>query len=124
MDFFAVFVIAEVNGGFAATSRAADRAADDEGVKVGFPGGKADPGESAVEAAVRESAEEGWDVVIDESVPCSVQMVQGKKVAWFKASSAVKRDTFKEKGRISPVVAAKKDLVGFGNEEALQKAGH
>lgn len=124
MKAFAVFVIAEVDGGFAATTRAEDRKADDEGISFGFPGGKVDEGESLVEAAIRESQEEGWDVSIDNSVPCSVQTVQGKKVVWFKASSAVKRISFKEQGRIVPVVVGKDSLVGFGNEQALAEAGH
>jgi hypothetical protein len=124
MKFFAVFVIAPVGSGFAATSRAADRAVEDEGVSVGFPGGKIDEGESLVEAAIRESQEEGWDVSIDSAVPCSVQIVQGKKVAWLKAFNAVKRVSFKEQGRIVPVVVCKESLVGFGNEKALAEAGH
>jgi|GEM_PF-2249895 len=125
MEVFAVFVIAEVDGGgFAATSRAEDRKAADEGISFGFPGGKVDEGESLVQAAIRESQEEGWDVSIDSPVPCSVQIVQGKKVAWLKASNAVKRDSFKEQGRIVPVVVGKNSLVGFGNEKALAEAGY
>lgn len=124
MEFFAVFVIAEVPGGFAATTRASDRKADDAGIKFGFPGGKVDSGETPVQVAVREAAEEGWDVIGIASVPCSVQMVQGKQVAWFRAAGAVKREIFKEHGRIVPVVVGKEVLVGFGNEEALEKAGY
>lgn len=100
---FAVFVIAPVAGGFAATTRAADRG---ESGKIGLPGGKVDPGESPVGAAIRESYEEGWDVVGVDDEPVFETTVEGKTVQWFKAAGARKLKEYKEKHRIEAIVAS------------------
>jgi hypothetical protein len=116
-EFFAVFVVAKAGNGLAATTRAADRG---EAGRIGLPGGKVDPGETAVQAAVRESAEEGWIVSLPEdATPAHVALVEGKPVAWFVAPDEAQMLTsFKEAGRITPVVASLQAVAdsGYGNE--------
>ena len=116
MGVFAVFVVAPTaNGLFAATTRAADRG---EAGKIGLPGGKVDTGESLVSAALRESAEEGWLITGLESEPFHVANVEGKPVAWFRATGATPLLEFKEKGRIQPVAVDKAAIAqsGYGND--------
>ncbi len=115
-EFFAVFVVAKVGSGFAATTRAADRG---EAGRIGLPGGKVDAGETAVEAAIRESAEEGWSVYIHkDDTPAHTSVVDGKNVAWFYATDAAMLTEYKEIGRITPIVVSMQDVVdsGYGNE--------
>lgn len=112
---FAVFVLAKTDGGYAATTRAADR---NEQGKIGLPGGKLDAGENPVQAATRESNEEGWQVDITNTTPIHKQLVDGKMVYWYAGENAVKLNNFKEKGRISPIVATVEQILssGYGNE--------
>ena len=112
---FAVFVLSKANDGYAATTRAADR---NEQGKIGLPGGKVDIGESPVEAATRESNEEGWQVDITNTTPIHKQLVDGKIVYWYAGENAVKLNNFKEKGRITPIVATIEQILssGYGNE--------
>lgn len=112
---FAVFVLAKVNGGYAATTRAVDR---NEQGKIGLPGGKVDIGESPVQAATRESNEEGWQVTITNTTPIHKQLVDGKMVCWYEGENAIKLNNFKEKGRISPIIATREQILssGYGNE--------
>ena len=113
---FAVFAVVEIADGlYAATTRAKDRG--EEG-RIGLPGGKVDPGESPVEALVRECAEEGWVISGVHHVPCHAQDVDGKPVQWFRADEAYPINDHKEKGRIYPVVVNAHDVKtsGFGNE--------
>lgn len=116
---FAVFVIAEVNGGFAATSRALDRSADDAGITCGLPGGKVDPGETDAEACVRESHEEGWDVELISMTPIYSCEVQGKPVSWFAGRIIRQLTDYKEMHRIRNIVANVAQLHGFSNEVAI-----
>ena len=110
-----VFVIAPVKGGdFAATTR-------DDGKRIDLPGGKVDKGETLVEAVIRESAEEGWDLVDLNTIPFFRTRVDGNPTIWFMASEAVKRSEWKEKGRIVPVVRSEKTIAqaGFKNDQAF-----
>ena len=110
---FASFIIAPVEGGFAATSRP-----EGKGEGFGLPGGKVDPGECAEAAAIREAEEEGWKVegklvfVID-------QVVEGRLVRWFACDSASKLNEYKEQHRLLNVVAEEQDLQSYGNDVAL-----
>jgi predicted NUDIX family NTP pyrophosphohydrolase len=114
---FAVFVLVEVEPGhFAATTR------DKGESKVGFPGGKVDPGETIVQAALRECVEEGWDVDGLDQNPFYTEWVRGKRIAWFAAKSAEPRSSYKEQHRIDNIVVDWDTLVatGWGNDNALK----
>jgi ADP-ribose pyrophosphatase YjhB (NUDIX family) len=116
----AVFVVVQFDDrNFAATTRAADRG---EAGKIGFPGGKVDPGETLVEAAIRESAEEGWVVDGIESAPFFSTMIDGFEVSWFRAKSATMLESYKEQHRIKAIPASYAALVmsGYGNDLALE----
>lgn len=117
---FAVFVVVEISKGkFAATTRAKDKINSDEGVMYGFPGGKVDNNESPIDAAIRESEEEGWQITDIDSKPFYKQIVQKKVIWWYKAKNSKKLDKFKEKDRIIPIEIEKDKLIGFGNENAI-----
>lgn len=114
---FAVFALARVgSGGYAATTRPADRG---QAGKIGLPGGKLDPGEDPLEAVLRECEEEGWSVRISNREPIQKLMVDGKMVWWYQADPNPKILTqYKEKHRIVPVVVSKDAVLtsGYGNE--------
>lgn len=112
---FAVFVLAPVGHGFAATTRAADKG---EAGQIGLPGGKVEPQEDPIQAAKRESAEEGWALDIIDPKPFHKQIVDGNLVWWFRGSNPKMLKKFKELGRITPFVANRDEIVssGFGNE--------
>lgn len=116
---FAVFVVHQFsNGKIAATTRPKDRMKDDEGVSYGLPGGKVDPGENPMKAAIRESMEEGWEV--SDLTHKHSDMVQGKLVWWYHAKKAFPLKEYKEKYRgIKPIQIDMNKLKGFGNETAI-----
>jgi poly(A) polymerase/tRNA nucleotidyltransferase (CCA-adding enzyme) len=119
---FAVFVVHQFpNGKIAATTRPKDRMKDDEGLSYGLPGGKVDPGEDPMEAAIRESKEEGWKV--SGLTQKHSDIVQGKLVWWYHAKSATPLREYKEKYRgIKPIQIGMDQLKGFGNEIAIPKS--
>jgi len=112
--YFAVFAVADADGGIAATTRAADRG---EAGRIGLPGGKVDPGETAEQAVRRESAEEGW-LMHGQPILIHAADVEGRPVAWFSFPSATMLTEFKEYGRICPVIASRQAVAasGYGNE--------
>lgn len=118
---FAAFLVARYKSGYAATTRAADRG--EEG-RIGLPGGKLDPEETASQAVVRESAEEGWLISKGSSLSLiHEQLVDGRLVQWFELKGSVRiARTFKEQGRISPIMVHLSDLIksGYGNDVALK----
>jgi 8-oxo-dGTP pyrophosphatase MutT (NUDIX family) len=112
---FAVFVIAPTGGGlYAGTTRAKDRG---EGGRIGLPGGKVDLGEGPEEAAIREAAEEGWEVMGPLEV-VHTGLVDGRLVYWYRGIGAKKLEHFKEEGRIEPIEVTLEELSmsGYGNE--------
>lgn len=116
---FAVFVLSIVHsGGYAATTRSADTG---ELGKIGLPGGKVDAGENPLEAAYRESREEGWEMFNINPNPIQKKYVDGKLVWWYKATSARILSDFKEKGRIKPIMVSKDEILksGFGNDSLI-----
>lgn len=116
----AVFVVVEIEPCVvAATTRASDRG---EAGKIGLPGGKVDPGETLVQAVIRESHEEGWDLFGVDRTPFYTQIVDDFRVYWFKAKSAVKLDRFKEMHRIQPIAVSAEDIAksGYGNDNAMR----
>lgn len=112
---FAVFVIAPVDEQIAATTRAADR---NKSGRIGLPGGKVDPGESPVDAAYRESLEEGWQITKIQPEPIHTDMVEGKLIWWYMAESATMLKNYKEQHRIKPILVSKEEIAssGYGNE--------
>lgn len=114
MQFFASFIIAPHKDGIAATTRAADRG---EKGRIGLPGGKIDAGESARAAAIREAAEEGWNVFFVSEKPIHTAIVDGKPVAWFTALYASPKKRFKEQHRIQTVTTSREVVAnsGYGN---------
>jgi len=114
---FAVFAVAEVPGGIAATTRAADRG---ERGRIGLPGGKVDPGETDVLALAREAAEEGWDLHGSPDTWTMIHegTVEGRLVRWFQVPGATQRTKFKERGRITPVIRTRAEIAtsGYGND--------
>lgn len=120
---FAVFLVAKTKGGYAATTRAADRG---EAGLIGLPGGKVDAGETAIDAVRRESAEEGWLISADADMEIiHTAEVEGRVVVWIelKYGSVRIMKNYKEKGRICPIIAHLSDLIksGYGNYQALRK---
>ena len=123
---FAVFAIAEVKGGYAATTRAKDRG--EEG-KIGFPGGKVDKGESGEVAVIRESGEEGWKINKVKGIAAS-RIVDGRPVVWYFVDKAEPLVDYPEcyadhgagpklpEPRVKPVVATKEQIAnsGYGND--------
>lgn len=112
---FAVFVLAPINNGYAATTRAEDKG---EAGQIGLPGGKVEYQEDPVDAAKRESFEEGWVVDIIDTEPFSKQIVDGNLVWWFRGSNPRMLKTFKEFGRITPFIASREEIIssGYGND--------
>lgn len=107
----AVFVVVfDKSGRVAATTR--------EDGKIGLPGGKVDPGETARDAVIREAREEGWAVSGVSESPIHKDNVDGKMVWWFRANSAKILSNWKEKPRgIGPLwVEVSKLSPGLGNE--------
>jgi 8-oxo-dGTP pyrophosphatase MutT (NUDIX family) len=116
MEIFAAFVVAPVGDDIAATTRV-------NSDKIGLPGGKLEPGESARDAVIREAMEEGWKLSDVAETHYHEDIVDGNPVVWFIAGSATKIDNHKEAGRVEPVVASfdRISTSGFGNKEAILK---
>ena len=123
MEVFAAFVFAPaVGGGWAATTRAADRG---EAGRVGLPGGKVEAGEWPAAAALREAREEGWAI---DAHPFDLHfvhraVVDGRPVEWYWLVGGAARplSEYKERGRIAPVRASLAELArtGYGNDAAV-----
>lgn len=112
---FAVFVLVPLEIGYAATTRAKDTG--EEG-KIGLPGGKVDENENPIQGVYREAKEEGWEVFDINPNPIQKKLVEGKMIWWYSAKYAKMLTNYKEKGRISPVIASKEQIKnsGYGNE--------
>lgn len=118
---FAVFAVAPLPGGVAATTRAADRG---EAGLYGLPGGKVDDGEDPRAALIREAREEGWLLTDVSDRPFFVAPVDGRMVAWYAARAIRPLTEYKERHRgIRPVVVAPEILIrqrpSYGNDRAL-----
>jgi 8-oxo-dGTP diphosphatase len=115
----AAFIVAPSEGGIAATTRAADRG---EAGRIGLPGGKVEAHETPLQAAIREAAEEGWEVVRPNPTPVQVMIspdfAPGYIIYWFIAARARRLDEYKEQGRITPIVVRPDDVIksGYGND--------
>lgn len=114
----AAFILVRSADGWAATTRPDGR--------VGLPGGKVEPGESPIAAALREAAEEGWLVRPRKGAKWREYRatVDGRPVVWFyqPRATAVKLASYKEASRgIRPVVLTTGQVAGsgFGNRSAV-----
>jgi ADP-ribose pyrophosphatase YjhB (NUDIX family) len=118
MNVFAAFAVAILpNGRIAGVTRP-------EG-GVGLPGGKVEPGETPVRAAIREAAEEGWNVR-NARVTIHDDIVDGRRVVWILFRSATRRREWKERARgIGPIELTLQELAlsGMGNDAAAEKIG-
>lgn len=119
MDVFAVFAVYQpIHGLVGATTRAADRG---EAGRIGLPGGKVDPGESPIDALVRECREEGWTIEESSIVhpPIKDAMVDGHRIQWFRVNSACRISGHKEEGRVEPIIVENCRILasGYGNDD-------
>lgn len=112
---YASFVVVKLpNGKIAATTRPYEKSKNH---KIGLPGGKIEDNETSLEAAYRESEEEGWNVKIDKIIASKI--INGKPIVWYLGSSAKKLDDYKEQNRgIKPIEVSIKDISssGYGND--------
>ena len=121
MQIFASFVLIIKDGLVCATTR--------EDGRIGLPGGKCEPGESAYNTAIREANEEGWQIDPNETgIPLLVQLVEGRPVSWFLFKSSVKvtklTDHQESARGITPILVPINEFrtSGFGNDIALDLA--
>lgn len=111
MKFFAAFFLARTDAGhYALTTRP-------EGGK-GLPGGKVEPGEDPLAAAVREAREEGWEILPIGKNPIQTKLVKGKLIVWFPGVAVRPLSEYKEEARgIRPTIGTEAEVVatGMGN---------
>lgn len=113
---FAVFVLAYTNNNLvAATTRAKDK--NEEG-RIGLPGGKVDQNENPVDAAYRESYEEGWNIENINPTPIHKDYINGKLIWWYMGYNPTKLSNYKEINRIKPIEVTKEQIAnsGYGNQ--------
>lgn len=112
----AVFVVAPIDDGYAATTRPGSD-------KIGLPGGKVDPNEDLLDALYRECKEEGFEIDGVEKEPFHIQKIEGKHIAWFRAKKCKILKNYKEEKRITALVANLSEIKGsgMGNDIALKK---
>lgn len=112
---YASFVVVKLpNGKIASTTRPYEKSKKH---KIGLPGGKVEKNETPLEAAYRESEEEGWKVKIDKIIASKI--IHGKPIVWYVGTSAEKLDDYKEKDRgIDPIEVSIEDISssGYGND--------
>lgn len=80
--------------------------------------GKVDPNENPLNAAYRESYEEGWNVENINPTPIHKDHINGKLIWWFMGNNPQKLSNYKEINRIKPIIVSKKQIAnsGYGNE--------
>lgn len=119
-NIFAVFVIAvDEQGMVAMTTRPKGKSGSH-----GLPGGKVDPGESLVDAVIREAEEEGWEISLLSDQPFYVDNVKDRKVAWFHGTIVQQLTYYKEVERGIKTLRAPLDWVaqtGYKNDLAVMR---
>jgi hypothetical protein len=113
---FAVFVVVKLpNKKIAATTRPYEKS---ENKKIGLPGGKVEKNEEPIQAAYRESKEEGWSIAKIKKIIAS-KMIDGKPIVYFLGTGAKKLDNYHEKSNnIEPVEVSIEEIskTGYGND--------
>lgn len=115
-------VFAKHGDGWAASTRPIDKRAFPG--EIGTPGGKADPGETPRETALREALEEGWRLEGLEEEPFHTYEGDTFKIHSFYAEQAYPLKKWKESHRgVMPVKATLEDLKNSHetNVPAVQK---
>lgn len=112
---YAAFVVVKLpDGKIAATTRPYEKS---EQKKIGLPGGKVEKNESPIDAAYRESEEEGWKVSKITKIIAS-KMVDGRPIVYYEGINAKKLKTYKEKNNnIIPISVSVEKIsqTGYGN---------
>jgi hypothetical protein len=113
---FAAFVVVKLsNNKIAATTRPYEKA---ENKKIGLPGGKVEKNEKPIDAAYRESQEEGWKVDKIGDIIAS-KMVKGNPIVYFEGFGAKKLKDYKEKENDIEAIEVTIDEIsntGYGND--------
>jgi hypothetical protein len=113
---FAVFVVVKLpNNKIAATTRPYEKS---KSKKIGLPGGKVEKNEDPIDAAYRESKEEGWEIEKINTIIAS-KMVGGKSIVFYSGTGAKKLENYKEKDNdIEPIEVSieKISSTGYGND--------
>jgi hypothetical protein len=117
---FAAFVVVKLpNNKIAATTRPYEKS---ENKKIGLPGGKVEKNEKPIDAAYRESEEEGWKVSRIGDIIAS-KMVKGKPIVYFEGFDAEKLEDYKEKeNNIKAIEVSIEEIsqTGYGNDFILK----
>ena len=120
---FAAFVVVKLpNNKIAATTRPYEKV---ENKKIGLPGGKVEKNEKPIDAAYRESEEEGWKVSRIGDIIAS-KMVKGKPIVYFEGFDAEKLEDYKEKeNNIKAIEVSIEEIsqTGYGNDFILKYYG-
>jgi hypothetical protein len=115
-DAFAVFVVVKLpNNKIAATTRPYEKA---KNKKIGLPGGKVEKNEKPIDAAYRESEEEGWKVSKIGDIIAS-KMVKGNPIVYYEGFGAKKLKDYKEKENDIEAIEVTIDEIsntGYGND--------
>jgi hypothetical protein len=116
---FAAFVVIKLpNNKIAATTRPYEKS---ENKKIGLPGGKVEKNEKPIDAAYRESEEEGWKVSKIGKIIAS-KMVNDNPIVYFEGFGAEKLEEYKEMNNdIEPIEVTIEEIskTGYGNDFIL-----
>lgn len=122
MEVYASFVVMYSKGLLCCTTRP-----DGKYGSYGLPGGKVEPGENHVDAALRETMEEGWQLPKDYTpYPYLIKERNGKLISYILILSKdrpKKLKEYKEKKRgIKPILRKQSKLYNtvFNNQKALK----
>jgi 8-oxo-dGTP pyrophosphatase MutT (NUDIX family) len=89
---------------------------------IGLPGGKLDGFEDILEAAFRETEEEGWKIIDGYGIPFLQMVVNDRVVSWVLviAKEVVQLEDYKEKHRgIKPILVDIEEMIASGRGNTL-----